>query len=169
MQTFLPVVSFVRSMEFLDPARLGKQRVEASQILEILLDQPLLPKSMQSVAPFSREFGAWTRHPAVLMWKGHEEWLKLYLACCIGEWRYRGYQNAIIVPSYDTNLQGPPPWLGYEPFHLSHRSNLLRKDPRHYRQYWPSDPADLLYFWPTKNGFDVSCGISQCRENVVPT
>lgn len=155
MQTFLPVKSFVKSMEYLDMRRLGKQRVEAAQILEILIDKPVIPKNLQSIVPFQRKFGAWTRHPAVLMWTGYEEWLKLYLACAIGEWLYRGYSNTMIVPPYDTALQPPPDWLGYEEFHQSHRSNLVRKFPEHYKKFWPEERNDLKYFWPTHSGFSI--------------
>lgn len=139
-------------MEFLDDKRLGKQRVEAAQILEILLDKPVLPRNVQSLIPFDRRFGPWTRHPAVLMWKGYEDCLKLYLDCVIGEWIFRGFTNSIVVPDYPEETQAPP-WLGYEPFHLSHRSNLLRKNVRRYREFWPDDPTDLDYFWPTHEGF----------------
>lgn len=152
MQTFLPYKSFIKSLECLDSARLGKQRVEAGQILEILLNRPVLPKNVQSITPFDRSYGAWTRHPAVLMWKDHEEWLKLYLACAIGEWESRGYVNNIVTPPYYTEAQSPPPWLGYEPFHRSHRSNLFRKAPGHYKLFQEDGP-DLPYFWPTKEGF----------------
>lgn len=155
MITFLPVKSFVKSMEHLDSKRLGKQRVEAAQILEILLNKPILPNNLQSVVPFDRSLSIWVNHPAVLMWKGHEEWLKLYLACVIGEWRSRGYNNTLIVPSYDAHVQVPPKWLGYEPFHKSHRSNLLRKFPEHYNKFWPDEDRNLRYFWPTNSGFDV--------------
>jgi len=157
MQTFLPVKSFVRSMEILDNKRLGKQRVEAGQILEILLNKPVLPNSMQSVVPFDRTFGAWSRHPAVMMWSGHEEWLKLYLACAVGEWCSRGYTNRIIAPSYNTDSQDYPEWLGFEPFHYSHRCNLTRKDPPYYRQFWKDEIIDpsIQYFWPTLNGFEI--------------
>ena len=140
-------------MEYLDVASLGKQRVEAAQILEILTDKPVLPKNLNSVLPFSRSFGGWSSHPATLMWKGHTEWLKLYLDCCIGEWESRGYENNIVVPEYDANSQAAPLWLGYEPFHLSHRSNLIRKVPARYNAFWPQENGSLPYFWPTHNGF----------------
>lgn len=138
-------------MEFLDRQRLGKQRVEAAQILEILLNQPILPKNLDSLIPFDRSFKAWTTHPVLMMWKGYEEWLKLYLACSIGEWTSRGYTNNIIVPSYDASTQIPPSWLGLEEFHQSHRSNLLRKFPEHYRSFWPNEVDDLPYFWPSQS------------------
>lgn len=164
MQTFLPVKSFVNSMEYLDQKRLGKQRVEAAQILEILLNQPILPNNLKSITPFNPSLSIWARHPAILMWKGHEEWLKLYLACAIGEWRSRGYVNNIVVPSYDAKSQDPPAWLGYEPFHQSHRSNLLRKQPSHYSKFWSSENRDLPYFWPTNLGFDVKSSEQTLRK-----
>ncbi len=149
MQTFLPLKSFVASMEALDYRRLGKQRIEACQILETLLKQPFSPKNIG--VPLNPNFKGWRNHPAVRMWEGHEEWLKLYTCCCIGEWEYRGYANNIQRPEYNTSTQPPPPWLGLEEFHLSHRSNLLRKDFSHYSKFWPDDPRDLPYFWPTQN------------------
>lgn len=41
-----------------------------------------------------------------------------------------------------------PPWLGDEDFHRSHRSALLRKDPSHYKGFFPDVPEDLPYEWP---------------------
>ncbi|MCZ9338455.1 MSMEG_6728 family protein, partial [Streptomyces sp. TRM76130] len=41
-----------------------------------------------------------------------------------------------------------PPWLGDEPFHLSHRSALVRKDPEIYGALFPGVPDDLPYVWP---------------------
>ena len=44
---------------------------------------------------------------------------------------------------------GPPDWMGLEYVHRSHRSNLIRKFPEHYRDIlgW-RDPDNLAYFWP---------------------
>lgn len=136
-------------MEFLDQKRLGKQRIEAAQILEVLTNQPILPSHLQSLVPFDFSNVVWKNHPAVLMWRDHEEWLKLYLACAIGEWCFRGYINNLSSPTYDTSLNSLPSWLGHEPFHLSHRSNLIRKDPTFYRKFWPEEDPGLRYFWPT--------------------
>jgi hypothetical protein len=41
-----------------------------------------------------------------------------------------------------------PSWVGDEELHLSHRSNLLAKDPGFYRPRFPGDPDDLPYKWP---------------------
>ena len=64
MQTFLPYADFKDSAKCLDFRRLGKQRVEAKQILDIIT----------GVNPTSR----WRNHPAVKMWQGYEKALLLY-------------------------------------------------------------------------------------------
>ncbi len=133
MQTFLPYADFRSSAAVLDNKRLGRQRVEAYQILRVL-------------AGLTR---GWVNHPAVLMWRGFETALAAYMNEMIDEWVARGFRNnmyRVEVPeSYDK-----PGWLGQESFHASHRSNLLRKDPGHYRCYWPEEPDDLPYVWPVK-------------------
>jgi hypothetical protein len=62
----------------LDNKRLGKQRVEAKQIIEAL-ETP--GKS------------SWERHPATKMWKGHVNALKVYYNHIVREWIARGYVN----------------------------------------------------------------------------
>jgi len=41
-----------------------------------------------------------------------------------------------------------PYWLGDEELHRSHRSALVRKNPDHYRPFFPEVPHDLPYVWP---------------------
>lgn len=42
-----------------------------------------------------------------------------------------------------------PSWLGDEDLHLSHQSNLIRKNPEFYRQrFGPNVPDNLPYIWP---------------------
>ena len=55
MQTFLPYKSFRNSFESLDYKRLGKQRVEARQVLNILRDKT--------------QTKGWRNHPITKMWK----------------------------------------------------------------------------------------------------
>ena len=57
MQTFLPYDDFVLSLDCLDYRRLGKQRVEAMQLLNAM----------------KREKGGWINHPATKMWRGYEK------------------------------------------------------------------------------------------------
>ena len=79
MQTFLPYKSFDKSFKVLDYRRLGKQRVEAMQILNVLLGRT--------------KTKGWVNHPATKMWKGYENALKQYLNKCIDHWIARGYNN----------------------------------------------------------------------------
>lgn len=131
MQTFLPYASFDDTARCLDDKRLGKQRVEAFQVLNAL----------------SNEHNAWRRHPAVRMWAGYEGALRLYMNACIAEWVWRGFTNNMPLAGTDA---APilPPWLGDERLHASHRANLLRKDAEYYGRFgWNVDPA-MPYYWP---------------------
>lgn len=133
MQTFLPYESFKQSFACLDYRRLGKQRVEAMQILKALNNS---------------NYG-WQNHPAVKMWRGYEDALKLYMNLCIDEWIRRGYNNNMERAKLNGLVESFPPWLGDEKFHASHRSNLIRKDAEYYLKYGWNEPIDLDYVWPT--------------------
>ena len=132
MQTFLPYASFEESARVLDSRRLGKQRVEALQIMKGLFipDYP------------------WKKHPAVIMWRGYEDALMQYYDAMVIEWKRRGYNNTMEL----THMEGAtlPPWIGYAPFHASHRSNLLRKDPAWYGKFGWTEKDNLPYVWPSK-------------------
>jgi hypothetical protein len=41
-----------------------------------------------------------------------------------------------------------PWWMTDPEFHLSHKSNLVRKDPVYYRPFFPDVPDSLPYLWP---------------------
>jgi len=133
MQTFLPYPDFQKSVEVLDYRRLGKQRVETFQVLNILLDR----------TPTK----GWRNHPVTLMWTGYESALKLYQNITICEWINRGYNNNMKLEQIELDSIVMPPWFGNEQFHRSHRSNLLRKDYEYYSQYF-DEPSDLEYYWP---------------------
>lgn len=132
MQTFLPFADFQRSVEVLDYRRLGKQRVETSQILDILLAR--------------KESRGWANHPATRMWTGYSEALKVYQNYTIQEWVRRGYKNNMPLEVIDWTKVEMPHWFGDYDFHRSHRSNLLRKDYEYYSQYF-DEPTDLPYVW----------------------
>lgn len=130
MQTFLPYADFRRSAAALDPRRLGKQRVEAHQLLRVLRG----------------ETRGWASHPAARMWRGHEAALGAYMNACIDEWIRRGYNNT--MRKARVSRYRSPIWLGAETFHASHRANLLRKDPEYYARFgWREDPS-MPYVWP---------------------
>lgn len=146
MQTFLPYASFRRSAETLDRARLGKQRVEALQVFRAL-----------TVPGYG-----WRHHPAVLMWRGHEEALACYGVTMCQVWLRRGHSDTVLdklvtefgrAPRSQPDLRRAgelPAWLGRRDVHLSHRSALLRKDFAHYGPLFSGVPADLEYVWPAK-------------------
>lgn len=103
LNTFLPYPEFERSVECLDSRRLGKQRVEAWQILRIVQASPVPVKGT-----------AWANAPAVRMWRGFPDALALYYNACLAEWARRGYQNVILQPAEPPPDSSTvmPPWLG---------------------------------------------------------
>jgi len=132
MQTFLPFPSFIKSLKCLDRQRLGKQRVESKQILDVL----------------TGESKGWINHPCVKMWDGYSEALKVYYNYNLIIWERRGYKNNILKPmEVDMSKAVYPYWFKNEKFHISHQSNLLRKDYKHYSRFFDV-PTDLPYIWP---------------------
>ena len=151
VQTFLPYPDFAESARVLDPRRLGKQRVEALQILKALT---------------TPGYG-WANHPAVLMWAGYEEALARYGLEACKAWCALGFDDTCELKILDdvrraggrdprsqaelAEAGALPPWLGDEALHLSHRSALVRKDPERYRRLFPDAPDDLAYRWPVRS------------------
>lgn len=144
MQTFLPYADFAASAAVLDPRRLGKQRVETFQILRALVFPAY----------------AWKNHPAVRMWRGFVPALVAYGLATCDAWERRGFADGVAGSLLEFTGGKPPvveelrsrgrlpPWLGSAPLHRSHRSSLVRKEPEHYRRFFPDVPADLPYVWP---------------------
>ena len=161
MQTFLPHPDFEQSARVLDPKRLGKQRVECIQVIRGL----------------TREGYGWRHHPAVKMWRGHEEALGRYALTCCEVWTELGFADtcastirADLAAAGVTELRSQeelaragalPAWLGDAEFHRSHQSSLLRKDPEHYGSRFPDVPHYLPYVWPAPAG--VSAVASEDR------
>lgn len=139
MITFLPFPDFAESAECLDRERLGKQRLETHQIMRALM-----------------EGTGQVNHPATLMWRRYEWSLLCYQEAVCGEWTSRGYSDNTLDRTrklYYENCQWlemclAPHWLNGREFHISHQSNLLRKDIWHYSRYFPDVPLDLPYVWP---------------------
>ena len=133
MQTFLPYASFEDTAKCLDYKRLGKQRVEALQIHNIVSGK--------------RTTGGWVNHPAVVMWRDYPDALALYHNTMISEGFSRGYNNH--MPLLEYNSVEYPTWLGDNRLHSSHRANLIRKDSSFYGWPWWDDDPDMPYYWPT--------------------
>jgi len=157
VQTFLPYPDFVESARVLDQARLGKQRVEALQVLRAVT----LPG-----------YG-WQSHPAIAMWRGHRTALTAYALAITDEWIAQGHADTVrpqvleFAPALDDAGLGDDPdpdaghasasalvaadlpsWLGDDAVHRSHRSKLVQKEPEWYRGRFPDVPDDLDYVWP---------------------
>jgi len=137
MITFLPWADYVDSAKALDYRRLGKQRVEAYQLLRGLLGIST----------------GWIHHPASKMWKGYEPALASYTVDICDEWIYRGYRDTILdkvlelIDAHKLALVKHPSWLGNEDFHRSHRANLVRKNPKYYVPLFGDLPPEP-YIWP---------------------
>lgn len=144
MQTFLPYEDFVRSAAVLDNRRLNKQRLEGRQIVEVLraIDAGVGEDADETPDP------AWARHPAVLMWKGHEGALLEYCHAVEDEWAKRGFRSSTRMMS----LSAPAPmpwWFGHPKFHSSHRAALLAKDHEHYGRFGWVEVPRIDYWWPS--------------------
>ncbi|MEP6761965.1 MAG: MSMEG_6728 family protein [Sporichthyaceae bacterium] len=155
MQTFLPYADFAASAAALDDRRLGKQRVEALQVLRAL----------------TRESYGWKHHPAVRMWLGYERALASYGLAICAEWVARGHADtcaatmAVDLATAGLPAARPqsalragaqlPPWLGDDRLHRSHQASLVRKDPAFYAPRFPATDPDLPYFWPSKQEPDA--------------
>ena len=138
MQTFLPYPSFPKSAACLDRQRLGKQRVEAWQILRAL----------------DGTTKGWRNHPATKMWAGYEAALATYGLVICYEWAGRGYVDNMAPRFQPYILNGSPegyklpPWFGSPAFHSSHRSQLLHKSD-HYLQFGWTEQPGAPYLWPS--------------------
>ena len=139
MQTFLPYPDFYDSHMCLDKSRLGNQVYrEGLTLLN----------------------GGWGNHPASKMWKDYKPALALYCLAGALAMKDRGWYSEEVTDRWITRFSRMydawggdelfeyPPWLGNMQLHLSHRSNLIRKDPEWYGQFgWKVGPG-WDYWWP---------------------
>tara|TARA_R110002012_G_scaffold134827_2_gene288355 strand:+ start:171 stop:815 length:645 start_codon:yes stop_codon:yes gene_type:complete len=143
MQVFLPYESYLLSAQCLDWRRLGKQRVECMQIINTIEGKPRKDGKPST---------GWRNHPATIMWRPYLGSLKYYANIVMMEWLSRGYENNMdFYKAYDLTHRKPH-WLGYEPFHASHRSNLLKKDKEYYSAYGWEESDDSPYLWNDVDG-----------------
>lgn len=148
MQTFMPYPDFSRTAKVLDMKRLGKQRVEAKQILLALEGE--------------KKNSRFINHPAVQMWKGYNLALCVYGYNICWEWRVnRGYEDSVSkffelrlssVTSDDCFIDDSnilfPSWIGDKKFHHSHKCKLLQKNFEHYSKYFKiKNYKDVEYIW----------------------
>ena len=138
VNTFIPYSDFAKCAKVLDNKRLGKQRVEAKQILNILLGDTTTK--------------GWRNHPVVKMWVGYENALITYYNAIVTEWIKRGYRNTMLIMKPSGRITMP--WfIGNKSVHLSHQANLLRKDYTYYSKYFKHVPKEYIkytYIWSSK-------------------
>lgn len=159
MQTFLPSQDFMESAKILDSKRLNKQILEGYQILNVLSGRS--------------KTGGWRNHPAVLMWKGFERGLWVYIQAMVIEAKLRGIRTEnneanlnILKDSCweDWGEEAPSFWFNHnELFTLitTHKANLFKKDPLYYAEFQhsinslfnspccPDRKEPCKYYWPT--------------------
>jgi hypothetical protein len=164
VNTFVLSTNMRESFTLLDNKRLGKQRLEAKQIIELLSEYDRTGKLE----------GGFSKHPACKMWVGHTDALKAYFNLCVREWIRRGFKNTLEL--YDVNeddysstpceFDGTttvfmselndaeyPLWISFPPLINSHRASLYRKDPVFYAHFRDGldDYVDRGYLWPEKH------------------
>jgi Pyrimidine dimer DNA glycosylase len=107
-----------QTFKILDMRRLGKQRLEARTIIQILEG--------------TSKGRGYANHPITKMWTGYVDGLKFYFNCCIDEWAGRGYKNT--MEKYELPSETPPlPWWFFnEQVHEAMKASLLRKDEKYY-------------------------------------
>jgi len=171
---FIPLSDPIEIAKILDDKRLGKQRVEAKQIITIITGEA---KSL-----------AWSNHPAVIMWRPYAKELKYYYDCIVREWIRRGYVNNMPIYGLTINSDNKTgltinldnktgatinsdnktdtiensdnkilmPWFMYcKPVLLSHQASLLRKNYDHYHKHFKSKSLKPFmtrsYLWIVEN------------------
>lgn len=136
MQIFMPYADPFKTAKCLDNRRLGKQRIEALQIIQVNIKKQVwaIPRSIKN-------------HPVTKMWKGYESYLFFYVECMMLEWELeRDFNNDACGKVFD-NLalsldfrkayrmdHGLPKKINVD-FIKSHRALLYKKDPDYYSEF----------------------------------
>ncbi len=148
VNTFVLTNTPESTVKLLDYKRLGKQRVEAKQIIEIIeksskLHSLLMKESNTKIS--------WANHPIVAMWCNNLNGLKYYCNACIREWINRGYKNNMTLYSIQEKLEDLPWWFCNIQLQNSHRASLIRKDSIYYKDLsCIPDYINYGYIWINK-------------------
>jgi hypothetical protein len=126
MQVFIVGTPFETAMS-LSPRHLNNQINEAKVILDALNGAK-----------------AWSNHPCVLQYRGHEKWLMNYMGCLI---RYQaGAPTMAKVSSQWCKIHGTPSFHTQEYFDQMKR-RLYTKDPVHYEQWAHLGTSEDNWYW----------------------
>ena len=141
VNTFITSNNFKKCAKNLDNKRLGKQRVEAKQIIEIL-------EHFDENGEFPKK--GFSNHPILKMWKNYTNFLKYYCNCMIEEWIFRGYKNTMKIYEIPNEMKKPW-WYSFKPLQYSHKASLIRKDEDYYDFFKNSFDHELYlkhgYLW----------------------
>lgn len=145
MQTFIPYADIRLCASVLDYKRLGKQRVEAWQILTAI--RQIEDNDTYIIKNGKLRKRAWVEHPCVKMWAKNPEYLSNYARAICEEWVSRGYNDNMLSRFTEYADAKPPTWWGRTDIHDSHKSQLLEKNFQHYSQYFTDIPVGKPYIW----------------------
>lgn len=127
MQVFIVGTPF-ETARALDKRRLNKQIIECQQILDALNGAK-----------------AWSNHPCVLQYRGHEEWLKLY-KYILEAYRYPHASAAY----YDLVADKCRPPFHTQEYFDQMKRRLYSKDPAHYAQWANLGESEDNWYWSQK-------------------
>jgi hypothetical protein len=144
VNTFVTAPTVEECASNLDNKRLGKQRVEAKQIIDILE---------------SNKVQGFSNHPIVGQWRGFTQALKVYYNAMFDEWAERGFKNEKLSryqivqdPKLSHLVKDPneivvmfPAWFFSPIMHLTHKCDLYRKKPEFYGQKFTFSTAEQEY------------------------
>lgn len=128
---------------------------------------------------------------AVRQWSGYEGYLLLYLRRMqveaqkrgLGSWIDDDRNSPYAVAWLKFSKKGrmlaprPPRWVGGQWFLHSNRSELIRINPEHYAQRFPTTPMEMPFLYPqnTPGSFDYTIDVSkrdsdllEDHERVIP-
>ncbi|MEM3589238.1 MAG: pyrimidine dimer DNA glycosylase/endonuclease V [Nitrososphaerota archaeon] len=143
MQVFRPYIDWKRSAQVLDNKRLGKQRVEAKQVMIVIL------RKMGLINDGKR---GWLNHPVVLMYynngKPYFYDLVNYFNACVEEWRHRNMESKISLADIEELIKKVKSAEGHPLTHkheIEYRRVLILKNPEHYLKVFPIEEVREVF------------------------
>lgn len=125
MQVFI-IGSPLETARALDKRRLNKQIIECKQILDALQGNE-----------------AWGNHPAVLQYRGHEQWLRHYMTCL----------NSVMCGADDiariasNEADEVRPYWHCKDYYEQMKRRLYTKDTEHYKRWAHLGASDENWYW----------------------
>jgi hypothetical protein len=125
MQVFI-VGTPLETAKALDARRLQKQIVECLQILDALNGAK-----------------AWSNHPCILQYKGHERWLLNYMYCLTGYIQC----DILFALNSNHNCQEITPNFHTQEYFDQMKRRLYTKDNEHYKQWAYLGESDVNWYF----------------------